>query len=65
MHEIQVNKEKCRTNHWCVGINSCPQKAISQSDKSVYPVVNPFKCIKCSICIDLCPFGAIERKKVN
>jgi Fe-S-cluster-containing hydrogenase component 2 len=64
MREVKVNKEKCPADHWCVGIKACPEKAISQEDKDKHPVVDCYRCIKCNICIDLCPYGAIERKHV-
>jgi len=64
MREIVVNKEKCRTDHWCVGLRVCPEKAISQEMPGKHPVVDTFKCIKCNICVDLCPYNAIERKRV-
>ena len=45
---------------------SCPQRAISEvrlsETKTVY-VVDPQKCIRCGVCINKCPYGAISWKQ--
>jgi Fe-S-cluster-containing hydrogenase component 2 len=45
---------------------SCPQRAISEvrlnETKTVY-VVDPQKCIRCGVCINSCPYGAISWKR--
>ncbi len=64
MREIRVNEQLCPSNHWCVGLKACPEKAIYQVSKDKPPKVDCYRCIKCNICIDLCPYGAIQRIKV-
>ncbi|QIZ76232.1 4Fe-4S dicluster domain-containing protein [Ferrimonas lipolytica] len=39
-------------------IKVCPVKAISQQDGSV--IVNESKCVGCTLCAIVCPFGAIS-----
>lgn len=64
MREIRVLKDRCPADHWCVGIKACPEKAIIQTEKNKHPEIDCRRCIKCNLCIDLCPYGAIKRIKV-
>jgi Formate hydrogenlyase subunit 6/NADH:ubiquinone oxidoreductase 23 kD subunit (chain I) len=45
---------------------SCPQRAISEvwlsETRPVY-VIDPQKCIRCGVCINKCPYGAISWKR--
>ncbi len=37
---------------------ACPAKAISEDPKTGARLVNESKCIKCTLCLQICPFGA-------
>jgi Fe-S-cluster-containing hydrogenase component 2 len=39
----------------CMAI--CPAKAITEDKATGARLVNPSKCIKCTLCIQICPFG--------
>ena len=54
-----VNRDKCKSCKKCIGFG-CP--AISMHDNKVE--IDSTLCVGCSVCEQLCPFGAFE-KEVN
>lgn len=52
-----------KINDACTGCGlcqkNCPQQAISGKERDPR-VINPEKCIKCGVCIDVCKFDAVE-----
>lgn len=58
---IFVNKSKCSQNHPCPAVKICPGRALNQ-EKFNAPWVDKEKCIKCGICSNFCPMGALELK---
>ena len=59
---ITVNKNKCPQDHPCPVIPRCPKRAISQNEFDL-PIVDNDKCIRCMICVKICPYSAFEVNK--
>ena len=55
---FQVNEEKCKNCGICLQVG-CP--AIYQKHDKAY--IDPLFCWGCSVCSQVCPFGAIESKE--
>lgn len=53
---LTVNQEKCTGCKRCIKELGCP--AISYEDRKA--VIEPSMCYGCTICAQVCPFGAIE-----
>ncbi len=53
----EVNADKCRNCKMCMKLG-CP--AITMDDKGVH--IDPNQCNGCGLCVNVCPFGAIEKK---
>ncbi|KXG78762.1 1-deoxy-D-xylulose-5-phosphate synthase [Fervidicola ferrireducens] len=51
-----VNEEKCRKCKICLRLG-CP--AIQVKGDGVF--INPLSCVGCAVCVQVCPFGAIEK----
>ena len=75
-YEEHIKEKKCRAgvckplisyeiNENCTGctlcIKSCPVNAITGEKKQIH-VIDKQKCIKCSICYEVCKFDAVEVK---
>ena len=54
----QVNADKCRNCQMCMKLG-CP--AISRTEAGV--TIDPTQCNGCGLCLQVCPFGAIEKKE--
>lgn len=50
-----VNEEKCKKCKMCTK-TGCPAIAMKE-----YSSIDPTMCVGCSVCAQVCPFGAIER----
>lgn len=55
----RVIADKCRSCRLCLSIG-CPALSIQES-----AWVNPDVCAGCGVCVQVCPFGAIERVSIN
>ena len=53
----EVNADKCRNCKMCMKLG-CP--AITMDEKGVH--IDPNQCNGCGLCVNVCPFGAIEKK---
>ena len=53
----EINEDKCKNCKMCMKLG-CP--AISVTDGKV--VIDDTQCNGCGLCINVCPFGAIEKK---
>jgi Fe-S-cluster-containing hydrogenase component 2 len=56
-----VIAKRCPQNHPCPCVSVCPVDAISQINLGA-PSINQNKCIRCGLCVDLCPQGAIVER---
>ena len=57
--QYSINAEKCKGCSLCS--KKCPAQAISGELKKPF-VIDPAKCIKCGNCMDVCRFGAVEKR---
>lgn len=59
---LRVDEEKCTFCRRCLAIG-CPAVAVSRTagEKKGRIVINETLCTGCMLCMQLCPFGAIER----
>ena len=55
----QILEEACTGCHRC--FRECPQQAVSGEVKKPHQI-DPSKCIKCGICLDVCKFDAVVKK---
>ncbi|TYP58570.1 indolepyruvate ferredoxin oxidoreductase subunit alpha [Thermosediminibacter litoriperuensis] len=51
-----ISEEKCRKCRMCLRLG-CP--AIQVRGDGIF--INPISCVGCSVCVQVCPFGAIEK----
>ncbi len=58
LSDIVYNKEKCKKCYVCLSVG-CP--AIIKKDDGFVEVVEK-SCIGCGLCVDICPFKALEKK---
>jgi len=56
---VKVIVERCPQNHPCPVVRKCPKKAINQKDYNA-PTINQEECIKCELCIRICPYGCFQ-----
>jgi Fe-S-cluster-containing hydrogenase component 2 len=54
-HSVAVMCLQCE-EAGCMAI--CPARAITEDKASGARLVNPTKCVKCRMCIHICPFGS-------
>ena len=54
-HSVPVMCLQCE-EAGCMAV--CPAQAITEDGASGARLVNELKCIKCRMCIDICPFGS-------
>ena len=57
--QYSINADKCKGCSLCS--KKCPVQAISGEIKKPF-VIDPAKCIKCGNCMDVCRFGAVEKR---
>jgi indolepyruvate ferredoxin oxidoreductase alpha subunit len=53
---VEINKDNCTGCKICINSFGCP--AISVIDGKAR--ISQSVCVKCGVCVDVCPFGAIE-----
>jgi indolepyruvate ferredoxin oxidoreductase alpha subunit len=56
-NQMKVDPEKCKRCKVCINVSGCP--AIELGEKSI--IIDHNQCNGCSICSQLCKFGAIEK----
>ena len=60
---LTLDKTDCSVPMTCLQCDEasclavCPAGAITRNTKTKAMIVNEFKCIKCQMCLDICPFG--------
>ena len=52
-----VDRDKCRSCKMCLKVG-CPAIFIKEGKAHIDPTL----CVGCTVCAQVCPFGAIERK---
>lgn len=57
---VLINFKICDNAKECGGVEVCPTKALSWSDKDKKIVIDNSKCISCGKCEAECPIGAIR-----
>ncbi|MEM4487782.1 MAG: flavoprotein [Desulfurococcaceae archaeon] len=56
---ILIDRERCERCNACSVVGKCPVSAIDEHP--YYKLtIDPTKCIKCRLCLKLCPLGAIR-----
>ncbi len=55
---LVIDREKCRACKKCFGIG-CPAISLKQGKAQIDKTL----CVGCGLCIQLCPFGAIEKEE--
>lgn len=56
---VFVDRDKCLSCPSCSAAEICPTGALSQHE--LFKVeVNPIKCAKCGLCLEVCPQGAVK-----
>jgi len=67
MKKAFVIKDRCDSSIFCAASRSCPKGAIKRIRKGLFNVeisVDEDLCAGCGICVNYCPHGAIEMKKL-
>ena len=54
------DEAKCRTCKTCLVKESCPSRAVSESNGAI--VIDKTKCTRCGVCVGKCPFGAVPKE---
>jgi Fe-S-cluster-containing hydrogenase component 2 len=57
---IRINFDLCRACEKCSAVKICKPRAIVQPDPGESPYLDIERCRDCNVCIEACPFGAIE-----
>ncbi|RLG89006.1 MAG: indolepyruvate ferredoxin oxidoreductase subunit alpha [Thermoprotei archaeon] len=58
LKKYAVVQDKCRGCLLCIRDFGCPAMIYDSSTKKVH--IDPFLCTGCGVCVDICPFNAIE-----
>jgi indolepyruvate ferredoxin oxidoreductase alpha subunit len=53
---VRINAEKCTGCKVCINSFGCPAIGVTGGKASL----DQSACVKCGVCVDVCPFGAIE-----
>jgi indolepyruvate ferredoxin oxidoreductase alpha subunit len=53
---VEVNTDKCTGCKICINTFGCPAISVIEGKASI----NQSACVKCGVCVDVCPVGAIE-----
>lgn len=62
---LKFDDKLCPQDHHCPLIEKCPVGAISQHNVEFLPAYDPQKCIKCNLCVESCPRGAVRVVKIS
>ena len=57
---IRINFDLCQACQECSAVKVCKPRAIMQPDPGETPYLDFERCRDCNICLDACPYGAIE-----
>jgi MinD superfamily P-loop ATPase len=57
---IRINYDTCQSCATCSALRICKPRAIVQPDPGESPYLDIERCRDCSVCVEACPFGAIE-----
>jgi MinD superfamily P-loop ATPase len=57
---IRINYNTCQSCAICSAIKICKPRAIVQPDPGESPYLDIERCRDCNVCVEACPFGAIE-----
>ena len=57
---IRINLDTCHACQRCMALKICKPRAIVQPDPGESPYLDIERCRDCCVCMDACPFGAIE-----
>ncbi len=60
-YKVKIVEEKCTGCKVCINEFECPALYFDEEKGKVF--INQLWCIGCGCCVDVCPKGAIERKK--
>ncbi len=58
---VKIDTDKCNNCMICIANFGCPAITVKQGEVKVVDS----QCTGCEVCIDVCPYGAIESGKVN
>jgi MinD superfamily P-loop ATPase len=57
---IRINLELCQACQTCSALKICKPRAIVQPDPGESPYLDIERCRDCGVCLNVCPYGAIE-----
>lgn len=57
---IHINLDICQACQSCSALKICKPRAIMQPDPGESPYLDIERCRDCAVCLNACPFGAIE-----
>jgi MinD superfamily P-loop ATPase len=57
---IRINFDLCQACEKCSALKICKPRAIIQPDPGEPPYLDIERCRDCAVCMDACPFRAIE-----
>ena len=57
---IRINFDLCQACTTCSALKICKPRAIVQPDPGESPYLDIERCRDCGVCLNECPFGAIE-----
>ncbi|MFZ5857125.1 MAG: 4Fe-4S binding protein [Chloroflexota bacterium] len=57
---IRINLDLCQACQQCSALKICKPRAIMQPDPGESPYLDIERCRDCGVCMEACPFRAIE-----